>query len=167
MVRAIILPEVKKLKIRKETKEIKDIREKDKSLERKKYMINEKELIEEIENFNMTSEGFGPEKKLQEYIEEYKREIIDIIKKQPRLDRWISLEERMPKPGQHIFVKYYDVNYYDENDNPIYNDYYFIDEARYYEDDKGYFWHEPNDDQPIAGGDEDLIIIGWMPYFLE
>ena len=42
MVRAIILPEVKKLKTRKETKEtketkeIKDIKEKDKSLERKK-----------------------------------------------------------------------------------------------------------------------------------
>lgn len=44
-------------------------------------MINEKDLIREIENFNMTLEGFDSEKKLQEYIEEYKKRIIDIIKK--------------------------------------------------------------------------------------
>lgn len=60
-------------------------------------MIDEKKLIEEIENTGFFIAGLRSGKEmLRKYLTEYRKAIVKIINNQPKVDNWIPCSERLP-----------------------------------------------------------------------
>lgn len=60
-------------------------------------MIDEKKLIEEIENTGFFIAGLRSGKEmLRKYLTEYRKAIVKIINNQPKVGEWIPCSERLP-----------------------------------------------------------------------
>lgn len=61
-------------------------------------MINEKKLIEEIENAGFFIAGVARGKgMIMRFLQDYKKAIIKCINEQPKVDNWIPCSERLPE----------------------------------------------------------------------
>ena len=80
-------------------------------------MIDEKNLIDEIENFSMTITGMRSGKgQLADFMREYKKSVLRIIDEQPKTDEWLPIEDRPKKPCLMLFKNgEMIVGYYEDN----------------------------------------------------
>lgn len=61
-------------------------------------MINEKNLVEKIKSIRLYFRGpRSGEKMVDEYLKHYRQAILDTIEKQPKVNEWIPVEERLPE----------------------------------------------------------------------
>ena len=83
-------------------------------------MIDEKKLIEKIKSIRLYFRGLrSGEKMVDEYLKHYRQAILDTIEKQPKVNEWIPVEERLPEESLNsvigwdacrercVFAKYY------------------------------------------------------------
>lgn len=68
-------------------------------------MIDEKKLIEEIENTGFFIAGLRSGREmLRKYLTEYRKAIVKIINNQPKVDNWIPCSERLPEESGYYLA---------------------------------------------------------------